>query len=415
MPGPNDDVDVEAPNNITVDSVATIQYIYGGGTITMGANSTLVILDNGGTSTYQIGTFDTSAPGNTVIYAGNPFYAKHQNYNNLVFSNTVTPSLIDFYNGFVNPQDPSAAMTIAGNMTVMGRIKVQQGDDFTINGNLILGTNSQWDCSSFALRVGGLTTLNGGLMLDLNGALGTNVFGGGMVVNGPGGGWNVSDVTQWAVNASLTNNGIIGGGKGYGSITFNGAGTVVGTAFKIPTMTVNGTTTIRTTVTLSTNTPTLNGTLVFDIANPQKIILQPGAGTALFYSGNLNVINSGAPPASGATYKFFDAPSYGGAFAAINFPPLPGGLSWVDNLLTTGSISVTGSAAGAPALSYARSGNTLTLSWDSATFPGYRVQGQTNSAGIGTNWGPTTSGTTSPFTISINPANPPVFFRLINP
>jgi len=62
-----------------------------------------------------------------------------------------------------------------------------------------------------------------------------------------------------------------------------------------------------------------------------------------------------------------------------------------------------------------RNGGFLTLSWDSAAYPGYSVQGQTNAGGIGTNWGGTGSGTTSPFTIGINPANPPVFFRLSNP
>jgi len=150
VPGPNDDVDVEAPYNVTVDSTAAIQYIYGSGTVTMAPGSTLTVNDPAGAqATSQLAHLDTSAVGNTIIYAGNPFWAKHQDYYNLVFSNTITTSLIDFYNGFVNSQDPAANMTIAGDMTVIGKIKVQQGADFSIHGNLMMGTNSQWDCSSF--------------------------------------------------------------------------------------------------------------------------------------------------------------------------------------------------------------------------------------------------------------------------
>src|SRR5262245_40203637 len=151
VPGTNDDVDVEAPFQITVETNAVIQYIYGSGTVTLAPNSTLHILGDpaGAQGTYQLGTLDTSASGNTVIYSGNPFWAKHQNYFHLVFSNTVTTNQVDFYNGFVNTQDPAFAMTVAGDMSVIGKIKVQQGDDFAIGGNLLLGTNSTWDTSSF--------------------------------------------------------------------------------------------------------------------------------------------------------------------------------------------------------------------------------------------------------------------------
>src|SRR6476469_969374 len=75
VPGPNDDVDVEAPYNVTVDTNTVIQFIYGSGTVTMGANVTLNILGDaaGGQGTQSLGLLDTSAAGNTVIYSGNPF------------------------------------------------------------------------------------------------------------------------------------------------------------------------------------------------------------------------------------------------------------------------------------------------------------------------------------------------------
>ena len=253
-------------------------------------------------------------------------------------------------------------------------------------------------------------------MIDLDGALGSNYFAGNVTVAAGSIGWNITDVTQWAIGGSLSNNNLIVG-KAYGSISFDGTGLITGKPFNIPTITVNGTYTIGTTITLATNTPTLNGTLVFDLANTNQLVMQsyPTNPLTLYYSGNLTVINSGAAPISGNIYKFFNATNYAGAFNSETFPNLPAGLSWVDNLLTSGSIAVTGSALGSPVLSLSRSGSLLTLSWDSTTFPGYSVQGQTNSLGIGTNWGPTGSGTVSPFTLPINPANPPVFFRLLHP
>jgi len=416
VPSTNDSVDIEAPFQVTCDGTNYAQFVYGGGTLTMAPGSTLVLNDpSGGNGSYQMATFDCSALSNTVIYAGNPFWAKHQDYYNLVFSNTVTTNQIDFFNGTVNSQDPAAAMTIAGNMSVIGKIKVQQGDDFTILGNLLLGTNSTWDCSSFQLTVNGNTTM-GGLLLDLNGALGTNYLGGNVLITAGSVGWNITDVTHWGIGGSLTNNGFIVG-NGYGSIAFDGMGIITGKPFTIPTLTINGTYQIGTTVTLTTNTPTLNGTLVFDLANTNQLVMRaiPTFPQTLYYDGNLNVTNTGPAPVSGHSYKFFNATNYNGVFDSVSFPSLPSGMSWEDDLLTSGSIMATGTAVGRPMLSYFRTGSVLTLSWDTATFPGYRVEAQTNSTGLGTNWGSTVNGSVSPFMTSLNPANRSVFFRLVNP
>jgi len=348
VPGTNDDADIEAPFSVTVDSTASVQFIYGGGTVTMAPGSTLNVVGDpaGANGTYQLTNLDTSAAGNSVIYSGNPFWAKHQNYYNLVFSNTVTTNQIDFYNGLVNSQDPSVPMTIAGDMTVVGKIKVQLGDAMTINGNLLLSTNSKFDVSLTNLTVMGDTTIGtGAILFDGDGADGTNYFGGSVTVTASAIGWNIGDGINWTIGGNLTNNGLIVG-SGYGSISFVGTGNITGSKpLKIPTMTVNGTYTIGTTITLITNTPTLNGTLVFDLANTNEIVLLTNAGTALYYSGNLNVINSGAPPVAGNSYKLFNAPSYGGAFASTNLPSLASGLSWVDNTLLNGSFAASRGAA----------------------------------------------------------------------
>jgi hypothetical protein len=421
VPGTNDDADIPLGINVTVNTNASVQFIYDSGTVTMAPNSTLTIL--GDQAIDKFTSLVATATGNTVVYLGNPFFARQCNYYNLVLANTnyVDPSPPYYpyqnFNNFSSSQGPTP-MTVAGDMTVIGYIKVQQGSGgaaITIGGNLIIGTNCIWDCSGDNLTVVSNVFI-GGLLEDLNGALGSNYFGGNVTVNPSAtGGWNVSDVTQWAIGGSLTNNGPIFG-VGYGSISFDGTGIITGSKpITIPTITVNGTYTIGTTITLATNTPTLNGTLVFDLANPQQIILPAYVGTSLYYSGTLNVTNSGAPPVSGNSYQFFNAPSYGGSFASTSFPSLPSGLGWVDNLATSGSIAVTNTSAGSPIITLSRSGNLLTLSWDGTTFPGYSIQAQTNSGGIGTNWSGTGSGTVSPFTVTINPTNPPVFFRLFKP
>jgi hypothetical protein len=312
-------------------------------------------------------------------------------------------------------------------------VYVECGDNMTVLGNLTIGVNCAWDCSHSNTVVMG-NTICAGILLDQDTAEGGNFFSNMIVpyssmfitnqnnflvnkfTNSFIGGWDLEDGTNWNISGSLTNNGLVYG-ISYASINFNGTGSISGSnALTIPTMVVNGTYNIDTPITLTTNTPGLNGTLVFDLANTNQIVLQAGAGTALYYSGNLVVINSGAAPSSGASYTLFYCPNgYGGAFAAETFPSLPAGLSWVDNTLTSGSIAVTGAVLGAPTLTLSRSGATLTLSWDSTTYPGYSVQSQTNSASFRANWYPTGSGTVSPYMININPASQRVFFRLSNP
>lgn len=392
VPDPTNGVDIESPYVITVNSNAAIAYLYGSGSVVMGKNTTLNIRDpEGAIGTYQLATFDTTASNNTVIYSGNQFWAKHQDYYNLVFSNTVITNANNFYNGTVAGNDPGAAMTIAGNMTVIGDIHVQQGDDFTINGNLDMGSNSVWDTSSFNLTVGGDTTI-GGKMTDLNGALGQNDFEGDVIVSSnliggslptaANGYWDISDVTNWNVGGNLviTNQGQVVG-HAYGSINFNGTNnTIAGEPITIPTMVVNGTYEIGANVILTNNTPTLNGTLVFDLANTNQLFLNPAFTTnpmTLYYSGNLDVINSGPPPLSGNSYRFFNATNYGGAFASTDFPSLQTGLSWVDNLPTSGSIMVTGTASGRPVITqwqYHRLTQQFTLIWTSVPSAMYTVR-----------------------------------------
>jgi hypothetical protein len=413
VPGAEDDADIPSGINVVVDTNVVIQFIYDMGTVTMGINSALELTTD---SAIDPGTtLEASAIGNTVIYSANAHFAKPTSYYNLILDGVGT-----FFNGD-SDISPATAITVARDLTISGTAGIQAGADITIGGNLTIGTTNvftYFDCSVAAIMVNSNVIVNG-LLEDLDGritnsigGIETNTFKGNVTIN-PGGTWNVSDVTSWSVGGSFTNLGTIKS-AGYGSIAFNGGGSIAGNPFKIKTISVNGTYAIDTTITLTTNTPTLNGTLVFDLASTNTINLSAGTNL-LYYSGNLTVINSGPAPATGTSYKFFSAPGYGGAFGSTTFPSLPNGLSWVDNLASSGSIAVTGAILGAPTLTLTRNGLALTLSWDSTTYPGYSVQAQTNSAGLQSNWSPTGSGTTSPYVTIINPANPPVFYRLSNP
>src|SRR5262249_12701380 len=159
-----------------------------------------------------------------------------------------------FYNGKTTGVPDPVPMHIGGDFFISGKVHVQEGADIAIDGNLTLTTNAQWDSSSFNFTVRSNLTLGpGALLVDLDGALGVNDFEGNVTVGSSAIGWNVSDVTQWLVGRNLTNNGLIVG-TGYGCITFEGTGIITGKPFTIPTFTNNGTYTIGTTITLSTNT-----------------------------------------------------------------------------------------------------------------------------------------------------------------
>jgi hypothetical protein len=442
VPGINDDVDVPSGITVTVDTNEIIQYVYDSGTVTMAPNSTLIVTMDSSISPGT--TLQATASGSTVMYTCNPYNTKICDYYNLILNNTnwvppTSPYLAPWenFNNFNNSSVTVATpMNISGDMTLMGHIEVQEanvaGVPININGNLTVGPGCGWDCSSGTLMVRSNLYLYG-MLEDLDGAQGSNYIGGSVIVTGPStagknwvngtytNGWSLGDVVTWGVGGSLTNNGAIYG-IGYASIFFNGTGSIAGSnTITIPTMTIDGTYAIDNTVILTTNNADFFGTLVFDLANTNQIVLKSSPvgpnNQTTYYAGNLVVVDTGAPPTSGKSYKLFNAANYAGTFASETLPNLSAGLSWVDNLATSGSIVVTGSGGGSPILIPTLNGNLLTLSWDSTNFPGFSVKAQTNSGGLlpGLPWAPAGSTTNSPFNVTINPANPSVFYRLSNP
>jgi hypothetical protein len=387
--------------NVTVDSTASCDYVVGN-MVTMATNATLNIYGfTGGQGANGVESLVATAPGNTVFYSGNPYWAADTDYYNLVFCNT---NYIDpdppyyanqqFNNFAVNGPTP---MTVTGNMTLIGYTDVQLGAPFVIGGNLVVGTNCFWDCSAGTLNVASNTIINGELF-DGDGYTTNLVECFNNLTIGPtspgigwdylynpqtNGLWDLSDVIEWSIAGSLTNNGTINnaaivpisGPSNGGAITFVGTGVIVGNPFQVSSLFLEGTNTIGTTITV-TNFLGLSGTVVFDLANPQTLIVTTNSTNALTYGGALDVINSGPPPVSGTTYYLFSAPVYGGSFTSTNLPPLPGGLSWVVNLATNGSITVIGNAAGPIITSthYNPATEQFTLTWTSGAGAMYTVQ-----------------------------------------
>jgi hypothetical protein len=103
------------------------------------------------------------------------------------------------------------------------------------------------------------------------------------------------------------------------------------------------------------------------------------AGGTLAYSGTLNLANiSGTPLAAGNSFQIFSAASYSGSFSTIT-PSTPGaGLTWNVNQLSSGIISVSGTA-NAIISSTSLSGTNLVFSGTGGTGSGsYYVLSTTN-------------------------------------
>jgi len=430
LPTSNDWVEIEMNVVITNDMTNAMCQLLdssadgGNGTVVMAPGSTLYISgQNEGYGAEFLGALIATATNSTVVYQGNSFWAKRTDYWNLVFNGWG-----DFYNGAQNGHD-AIPMTIHGNFYVTGTnvapdqpnytgCYVQCGDWITVLGNLYIAASNTFDCSTSVVVVAG-QTICAGALFDASGGLGSNYFAGGLTIlsnnmmitnlsnplfstsrgwtnvdylgpNGQpsgttniyGGAWYISDATEWTVGGNFTNNGIVGFGKNYGNITFTGNGIIGGhktNTFIVPTITINGTNEVADTIILNTNCPVVNGTIEFDLAISNQIVLN--AGTNVFWyttNGNLNVINTGPAPVAGSIYQLFNNignGNYGGQYASTTLPGLSGGLSWTNELLVNGSIAVVG-APSSPRITssqYNRSTSQFTLTWTSSIGATYSV------------------------------------------
>jgi hypothetical protein len=386
---------------------------------------------------------------------------------------TPTPKATTYYNLILGNQGTAgwnlngSGLTISGNLTItnVGGVSSWPANN-VIGGTLIYKASSGTAAAAFptVFSIGGLNQTSGKLTIPASGTL---------MVTGTGAGtWTITSGT-FAQSSSSTVK-FTGAAPGFSGVFANliidsTAANASVTALAVTnTLTINSgaslDVTALTTYTLSVTQSVLSaGTIVgsIDTAANSKAKIYAGTdggfGTNTI-TGNLTLnatnsvnldVNSTAAAANdrlvvggtltlNSTVFNLKAPSAGASIDTADYTLATAGsisgtpvLNWVTGfvpantnnyvlVVSGGTVKLHntgGVPAGSPTLTLSNSGGTLTLSWDSATFPGYSVQAQTNSAsaGLGTNWIDTGSGTVSPYTPTIDPANSTVFYRLAHP
>jgi len=126
-------------------------------------------------------------------------------------------------------------------------------------------------------------------------------------------------------------------------------------------------------------------------------------------TGTVTVTNLGAALQAGDTFTLFNKAVANGAALAVT----GGGVNWTNKLAVDGTIGVLSVIpTDRTNLSFAISGNTLTLSWP-PNYLGWTVQSNIVSLVATNNWFPiANSGSTTQLVITVNPARSNVFYRM---
>jgi autotransporter-associated beta strand protein len=298
--------------------------------------------------------------------------------------------------------------------------------------SVITNNAACWICDNLNTNVAtphktSLKVLSGGLHLMSNPGIYSIFTNVNMSVSGPtnnvytgntlvSGGILQVDTPLGATAVTVSGSGVLAGSGPFssaGSVTINSGGTLSpagnpnSMVSTIGIMTNNGTLTLN-----SGSTAYLEVNLTSKTNDSVR-----GLNSMVFNGGTLLVTNVGAQViTNGSAFKFFYATNYTAAAMTV-MPPVPApGLVWdTSQLAVSGTLSVMPVNTNSPTLATSKSGNSLTLSWPQ-DHGGWRLQAQTNSTGLGTNW-VTVPGTTNAlsYTVPIASTNPAVFFRLVYP
>jgi autotransporter-associated beta strand protein len=311
-------------------------------------------------------------------------------------------------------------------------------DSATADATVIFDSSSRltntwacWICDNLNTNLSsphktGLNVLSGGLRLLPNTAVSVNYTKVNQSASGPtnnvytgntlvSGGILQVDAPLGGTSVTVSGPGVLAGAGPFssaGSVTINSGGTLspggnAALASAIAIMTNFGTLTLN-----SGSTTYLEVNLTTKTNDSIR-----GLNTMVYNGCTLLVTNTGAQViTNGSVFKFFFATNYiPGAVTVV--PPAPAyGLVWdTSQLAVDGTLRVMPVNTNSPTLGTSKSGNSLTLSWP-ADHAGWRLQVQTNTAGLGTNW-LTVANTTNnlSLTVPIVPTNPPVFYRLVYP
>jgi len=266
---------------------------------------------------------------------------------------------------------------------------------------LLVTSNSTVTATYVAFTAGATIEVASGMTLNFTGFIGDGGYDGPSAVIKQGAGTLVLDGANTYTGNTTINAGTLAGTGTIPGILNNNAILAPGDG-GTGALTINGNITLASG---STNTFTVNGTT---LANSSVI-----AGGAVTYGGVLNIVPSGSFTA-GQTFTLF---SGAGATSASSFASISGnpgsGLAFS---FTNGVLSVVTTGPSGPAtITNSISGSTLTMTWPAGQ--GWKLQMQTNSLtqGLGTNWVYISDGSISSTNITINPAKPTVFYRLVYP
>ena len=282
-----------------------------------------------------------------------------------------------FLQGLTNVFVKSGGVTLNGSNT--NSIHIRQ--------NLLTGGGSgglTWNGTNAAvpqattLQLDGANTYTGTTLINIGN------FGGIGTLAGP---------LQMASGTSL----FPGGGGTIGTLTVNNSATL---------SSIHGSFELNKTNSLAVTDEFGNITNYVRLLNTNDMLVVSGA---LSISGSsITVQNDGPALVLGDTFKLF---SQAASFTTASLPALDAGLAWNNKLGVDGSIQVVVASVTPPTLTVTQTGNTLNFTWTDASF---HLQSQTNSLNVGlsSNWFNYPGGGTSPVAITVNPANPAVFFRL---
>ncbi len=245
---------------------------------------------------------------------------------------------------------------------------------------------------------------------------GATTFAGAISDGGTGLGLVKNGTNTLYLNAANTYSGLTTVSAG----TLGGSGTITGSVLVTTNASIGGGTAAGiSTLSVSGNLTLTNGGGFFRLnrtgsASDNVIV---SGGLTNFGTGIITVTNLGATLQVGDTFTLFSKAVTGGNTLTVT----GGGAVWTNKLALNGTIQVIPSVNTNPTnIVTSISGNVLTLSWP-ADHTGWRLQVQTNSVTTGlvanSNAWSTVSGSTSvnSTSITINPANGSVFYRLVYP
>lgn len=229
----------------------------------------------------------------------------------------------------------------------------------------------------------------------------TTVNAGTLLVNNATGSGNGSGVVNVNSGGTLGGTGSIGG-----PVNVNTGGTMAAGA-SIGTLTINSDLTLSGSVAVEVNTS----------ANPSNDLITVSGVVSNAAAAAVTINNLGPALVIGQKFTLFSSPVLNGAAMTVS----GGGMNWTNNLAVDGSITALSVASSVNTNSFplnaSLSGNTLSLSWPPDRL-GWKVQMQTNSLSTGLNGSwvtlPATASVTN-YSVTINPANPTVFIRMVYP